>query len=137
MTPADRAVISDDVAVLAARADDFAREFYATLFDLDPSTRRLFDDDIEAQRTKLFDELSVLVDRATSVGTPQELSGFADRAGRLGERHEVYGVTAPMYDVVGVALLAALRTTVDDFDGEHEVAWTRLYRLVAASMQQH
>ena len=41
-----------------------------------------------------------------------------------------------MYRPVGVALLAALRETVDGFDDEHARAWSTLYRLVADTMRE-
>lgn len=135
MTPNDIELVEHDVAALHEAADRFTGEFYATLFELDPDVRRLFPADIDAQRTKLFDELQVLVSRATQFGDDASVATFVDRARGLGERHEVYGVTPPMYRLVEVSLLAALRDVVSGFDDAHERAWVRLYRLVAGSMQ--
>ena len=135
MTPDDIELVEGDVAHLSASADRFTAEFYATLFDLDPDVRRLFPADIDAQRAKLFEELGVLVSRATQIVDDDSVAAFVARAHELGERHEVYGVTAPMYRLVEISLLAALRDVVPDFDDGHERAWTRLYRLVAGSMQ--
>lgn len=135
MTPDDIELVERDVATLRTAAERFTTEFYATLFELDPDVRRLFPADIDAQRAKLFDELHVLVGRATQITDDASVNAFVERAHELGDRHEVYGVTPPMYRLVEVSLLAALRDVVPDFDDGHERAWSRLYRLVAGSMQ--
>ena len=135
MTPGDLDLIERDAALLAGAADAFSHEFYATLFELEPAVRPMFPEDLVEQRRKLLDELGVLVERATAIATGAPVDRFVDRARELGERHELYGVTAPMYRLVELALLAGLRHVVDDFDDDHERAWTRLHRLVAAAMQ--
>ena len=135
MTPDDVVLVERDASLLADVADRFTREFYATLFELEPAVRPLFPDDLAAQREKLLAELGVLVDRATAVASGAPVADLVGRARDLGERHELYGVTAPMYRLVELALLAALRHVVDDFDDAHERAWTRLHRLVASAMQ--
>lgn len=137
MIPGDLELIRADAARLERHADRFAAEFYATLFDLDPALRRLFPDDLTQQRRKLFDEITVLVERATADESPDAVDDLADHARALGSRHEVYGVETPMYATVEVALLAALDETVDDFDDVHRGAWSRLYRIVAAAMHGH
>ena len=122
MTPHDRSLVADDAVRLRQVADAFAREFYATLFELDPALRRLFPDDLAGQRTKLIAELDVLV-------------AFEERAATLGRRHEVYGVEGSMYESVGTALVGALAETLPDFDDDHLEAWNRLYRVVAGAMR--
>ena len=135
VTPIDQDLIAADAEQLRSRANEFAAEFYATLFELDPSLRPLFPEDLAAQRVKLIAELDVLVARVVAVDGTDDVDRFAAHAGELGERHEVYGVEAPMYESVGVALLGALGETVDGFDDDHAAAWRRLYQLVAAAMQ--
>ena len=135
MNPEDRRLIESDAARLGERSEQFTTEFYATLFELDPTVRRLFPDDVTEQRQKLFDELHILVTRAVECDGPADVERFAAHARELGERHELYGVEAPMYEHVGVALIGALAEVVDDFDERHADAWRRLYRLVAGTMQ--
>lgn len=135
MTPADRLIIEADAVRLTGAADEFATEFYATLFELEPSLRQLFPERLDEQRAKLVTELDVLVARALDTESPDDLARFDRRARDLGSRHELYGVEAPMYELVGVALVGALAETLDDFDDDHILAWQRLYRLVAATMQ--
>lgn len=136
MQPTQLDMIEQDGRVLRDRGDRFARAFYATLFDVAPETEALFAADLTAQRAKLVDELDELVATAVAWRAAEHLGGFVERAHALGARHDGYGVTAGMYRPVGVALLAALRETLDDFDGEHERAWTTLYRLVADTMRE-
>lgn len=134
MHPHQLDMIERDGVVLRQRPEEFARVFYDTLFDLAPDTRSLFPDDLTTQRMKLVVELDELI--TTAVTWRERGDGFVDRAHELGARHDGYGVTAAMYRPVGVALIAALRETVDGFDADHERAWTTLYRLVADTMRE-
>lgn len=136
MTPTDLALVEHDAAVFTERPDEFARAFYATLFDLAPESRGLFPDDMTAQRVKLTDELRVLLEAADVLRSGGSLDGFAARARDLGRRHREYGVSAAAYAPVGVALVAALRDTIDGFDDEHAGAWERLYQVVADTMRE-
>lgn len=136
MQPVQLEMIERDGRVLRERPDEFARVFYATLFDVAPETRELFPDDLAGQRAKLASELDELVTTATAWRASGSFDGFVGRAKVLGARHDGYGVTAAMYRPVGVALIAALRETVDGFDDEHERAWATLYRLVADTMRE-
>lgn len=131
MSPDEIEMVRNDLADATQDADGLARSFYATLFEIDPQTRALFDDDMVAQRRKLLDELDALVD----LGTSNRLAHFEERAADLGSRHVDYGVEGHHYDSVGVALLAALRAHTLSWDDTHERAWTRLYALVAEVMR--
>ena len=133
MTPEDLQLIESDAGRVTDEADAFATVFYSTLFELDPSARRLFTTDMAEQRRKLTDELAVLVGLGLEASR-SGLDGFERRAGALGRRHRRYGVTSRHYDTVGVALLAALRRRLPDWNDERERAWTRLYTLVADVM---
>ncbi|MDJ0768506.1 MAG: globin domain-containing protein [Ilumatobacter sp.] len=134
MTPDELAIIRGDGQVMHDLADAFATTFYATLFELAPATRSLFPDDLVAQRGKLVDELGFLIEAATSID--DGLGDFVERASELGRRHVEYGVTGNDYVPVGQALIAALRSCIDDWDDEHEAAWMKLYRLIADVMRE-
>jgi hemoglobin-like flavoprotein len=136
MTPEELDLIAADGALVRADAGSFAARFYDTLFEIAPSTRRLFPDDLVAQRGKLVDELSFLVEAATASNTEHDLASFIDRAHDLGSRHVDYGVSGADYAPVGVALVAALRTIVVDWDAAHELAWTKLFRLISDVMRE-
>lgn len=132
VTPEDIVAIGQDIGVVQAHRSQFTSEFYATLFELDPTLRPLFPDDIADQERKLFDELAVLVEHGTAIHDASTRDRFVARAQALGRRHEIYGVEPTMYELVGVALIAALRDV--GVGAEHTASWERLYRLVAGSM---
>ena len=135
MTPEELELITADGHVVRGCPDDFARSFYATLFELAPETRELFPEDLTAQRGKLVNELLFLVDTATD-HEGLGLDGFIARARELGKRHAGYGVTNRDYAPVGAALVAALRSCVPAWDDDHDVAWRKLYRLIADVMRE-
>lgn len=136
MTPDELAIVERDAASIAERTSQFSEAFYDTLFDLAPETRSLFPHDMTPQRQKLADELLLLVDTAATWRATGGLAGFVERAQDLGRSHASYGVTNPMYDVVGVTPLAALRLCLDGFDDAHEAVWSKLYRRVADTMRE-
>lgn len=134
MTPQQLELVHDDVASVAARADEFATDFYATLFELDPSVRKLFSSDMAAQRQKLMRELTTLVELGVDI-SQNGSQDFERRATALGVRHRGYGVVNDHYSTVGVALLAALERSIVGWSEEHVRAWTSLYAVVADVMQ--
>ena len=131
MTPFDLELITRSAGGLDP--DPFATSFYDTLFELAPPARTLFPADLSDQRSKLMAELSTLIGFATAA-TEGDVDRFVARAHRLGARHTAYGAAPEHYDIVGVALLAALRDHVADWSDDHETAWTLLYQLVATTM---
>jgi hemoglobin-like flavoprotein len=135
VTPHELELVAADGDSVRTCPDEFARSFYATLFELAPATRELFPDDLTAQRGKLVNELLFLTDAATD-REGLGLDGFLTRARDLGRRHAGYGVANRDYAPVGVALVAALRTCVPEWDDDHVAAWTKLYRLIADVMRE-
>ena len=135
VTPQELDTVAADGEVVGACPDDFARSFYATLFELAPETRDLFPEDLTAQRGKLVNELLFLVDAATD-RDGLGLEGFLARARDLGARHASYGVTNRDYAPVGAALVAALRSCVPEWDDDHVEAWMKLYRLISNVMRE-
>jgi len=124
------ALIRSSWAVVAPRADEVARHFYATLFGLAPETRELFPVNMEVQRSRL---LRALVHVVQMVDRPDEVVPFLEQ---LGRDHRKFGVGPEHYDAVGVALLSA----VAEFAGpawtpEVEKAWTSAYATVSGAMR--
>lgn len=136
VTPEELELIAADGHTVSTLGDGFARRFYDTLFEVAPSTRELFPDDLVAQRGKLVDELSFLVAAATASASDGDLGPFLDRARELGRRHVGYGVRGADYAPVGVALLAALRDSIPGWDDDHDAAWTKLYGLISDVMRE-
>jgi nitric oxide dioxygenase len=136
VTPDELALIAADGDLVQQDPRSFATDFYDTLFEIAPSTRALFPDDLVAQRGKLVDELGFLVEAATASGSAGDLDAFVERAHDLGSRHVRYGVSGSDYAPVGVALTAALRNAILGWDAAHELAWTKLFRLISDVMRE-
>ena len=123
-------LIRTSFALVAPRADEVARHFYATLFSQAPETRDLFPVNMEVQRSRL---LRALVHGVQMVDRPDELVPFLEQ---LGRDHRKFGVLAEHYDAVGAALLSA----ISEFAGPAwtppiEKAWTDAYGTVASAMR--
>jgi hemoglobin-like flavoprotein len=82
---------------------ELTTRFYAILFDRNPELRPMFNrNDPRRQAQMLAEALAAVVDHLEDPGW------LASRLGALGRKHVDYGVTPPMYDAVGAALLGAL-----------------------------
>jgi hemoglobin-like flavoprotein len=104
--------------------------FYARLFEMDPTLRRLFKIDIREQGHKLMQILGYAVDNL------DRLDDLIPTLRELGARHVEYGVKDENYDTVGVALLWTLEKALKtDYTAETNEAWTAVYRLLADSMK--
>ena len=128
---ADRvALIRSSFELVAPRAEELGRHFYATLFGRAPETRDLFPVNMEVQRSRL---LRALVHVVQMVDRPDELVPFLEQ---LGRDHRKFGVLAAHYDAVGAALLS----TIEEFAGPAWTpgiaeAWTSAYGTVADAMR--
>src|SRR5215213_3609211 len=80
-------------------AEQAAALFYAKLFDINPSLRRLFKGDMKEQGRKLMQVI------AYAVESLEQIEEFIPQVRDLGARHESYGVEARDYETVGTALL--------------------------------
>jgi hemoglobin-like flavoprotein len=116
------------VEPIAAQA---AEAFYARLFELDPSLRRLFKSDMPTQGRMLM----------AMIGTA--VRGLADAARlvptlkQMGARHVGYGVRDDHYDTVGSALLWTLEQGLGEaFTPEARSAWAAAYELLAGVMKE-
>lgn len=113
----------------AADADRFTADFYARLFELAPTLRPLFPDDLSSQRDKLKDMLVMLV---TVLDRPVALR---PALATLGDRHRSYGVVKADFIVVGQALIDTLDVHLgEQFSSADRSAWTALYARITAIM---
>jgi len=105
--------------------------FYKRLFELDPSLRRLFQNNIQEQSKKLMATLKMVVD---GLEYSQELVASIRS---LGRRHVQYGVKEHHYDTVGEALVWALEKGLGaEFPPEARNAWITVYTWLAATMKE-
>ncbi|QNN23779.1 hemin receptor [Planctomycetales bacterium ZRK34] len=104
--------------------------FYTKLFELDPSLRPLFSDNMAQQKQKLMQMIGV------AVGGLNNLEAIVPAVEDLGRRHVAYQVTDEHYDTVAAALLDTLDKGLgDDFTDEVREAWTDTYVLLATTMK--
>lgn len=116
-------------APVEARPVIAALIFYRRLFELDPSLRSLFHDDIEAQAAKLMEMLSSCLD---VLDRPRQLTRMLED---LGARHAGYGVRAEHYPPVGKALIHMLEEiSGSPLAADELAAWKVLLRIVSSSM---
>jgi hemoglobin-like flavoprotein len=105
--------------------------FYQRLFQLDPTLRPLFQNNIQEQSKKLMATLKMVVD---GLDYSQELVASIRS---LGRRHVQYGVKEHHYDTVGEALLWALEKGLGpEFPPEARRAWLIVYTWLAATMKE-
>src|SRR2546421_730522 len=109
--------------------DRVAGYFYAKMFLSNPQLRDLFPVQMDVQRARL---LGAIVTAVQSLEDPER---FDEYLRSLGRDHRKFHVTAEHYDVVGAALLEALRA----FGGEHwsveyDQAWSDAYQVIAKKM---
>ncbi|HET7015451.1 MAG TPA: globin domain-containing protein [Streptosporangiaceae bacterium] len=129
MTPEQIALVQSSFRRLGPMNTDMAARFYHELFTAHPELRKLFTVDMEEQKIKFTEQLSVIVHAIPKL---DELL-FHTRA--LGARHLAYGVRTIDYRYVGEALIAALAQVLGDaFDAQTREAWTMAYNLVAETM---
>jgi hemoglobin-like flavoprotein len=142
LTDAQRAAIRRSWQLVVPIADTAADLFYKRLFELAPSYRRLFAEDMVPQKRKLLAMLAFVVKTLD-----WEESRWKDPVAKdedlmlvvlaLGLRHaELYKIPDESYDVVGEALLWTLDYGLGEaFTTEVRDAWARVYGLVAQTMK--
>lgn len=131
MRAADIQIVRDSFQTVERQAHIAALIFYRRLFSLDPSLRRLFHHDIEAQADKLMAMLGQAIDL---LDQPARLIPLLRQ---LGHQHASYGVETTHYDLVGQALLGMLEDVLGDaYTPDVRAAWNHLYTVMATNMQR-
>lgn len=131
VTPEDVSLVQSSWAKVAPISDTAADLFYGKLFELDPSLKELFPDDMSEQKKKLMQTLAVCVNGLSDLGE------IVPAVKALGQRHVGYKVKDEHYETVGTALLWTLGQGLgDDFTPETENAWTGVYTVLATTMKE-
>jgi hemoglobin-like flavoprotein len=121
--------IRSGFSAVAADADRFTADFYARLFELAPTLRPLFPDDLSSQRNKLKHMLIMLI---AALDRPDTLR---PALATLGDRHRSYGVVKADFIVVGQALIDTLGAHLgEQFGPAERSAWTALYSRITTIM---
>lgn len=131
MSPEQVHLIRQSFAEISRYDHIAALVFYRRLFELDPSLRPLFVNDIEEQAKKLTDMLAVLISMLESpLGLDMELRA-------MGARHAGYGVKDEHYGIVAAALLDMLAEVLGPaYTPKMKDAWVALYTAVEVTMKR-
>ncbi|MFI5528957.1 globin domain-containing protein [Kitasatospora sp. NPDC051853] len=130
-TARDVELIRASLAVVEPLADRATAHFYALIFLHHPEVRALFPAAMDVQRDRLFRSLLMAARSA------DDLPGLTAYLTRLGQGHRKYGTLTGHYAPVGECLVAALaKYCGPKWDAETELAWRRVYGLVATVMSE-
>jgi hemoglobin-like flavoprotein len=123
-------IVQRDWAKVEQLGETAATILYDRLFALDPGARSLFPPDLSKQKLKLLRMIGSAIEGLTN---PEMLLPIIEY---LGRKHAAFGVKNHQYATVGAALLWTLeRALGEEFDPEHQSAWTNVYDLLASTMQ--
>ena len=112
-------------------SDTAANLFYDKLFELDPSLRELFPEEMSEQKKKLMQTLAVCVNGLNDLGE------IVPAVKALGERHVGYQVQDEHYETVGAALLWTLEQGLGSaFTPVVAEAWAAVYGVLSATMKE-
>ncbi len=130
LTPKDVALVRASFDQVVPIKDAAADLFYDRLFVIAPQARTMFPSDLKEQKRKLMAMI------ATAVAGLDDLDALLPAVKALGARHAGYGTTPAQYQPVGEALLWTLGQGLGDvFTPEVEAAWTKVYGVLATTMQ--
>ena len=131
MNPTQIKLVQDSFAKVAPISEQAAVLFYGRLFEVAPSVRAMFPDDMTEQRKKLMATLAVVVGGLTN------LDAVLPAASALAKRHVNYGAKPEHYPVVGGALLWTLEKGLGDaWTPDVAEAWTAAYGTLSGYMIQ-
>ena len=129
MNPAQIKLVQDSFAKVAPISEQAAVIFYDRLFEVAPSVRAMFPDDMTEQRKKLMGTLAVVVNGLSN------LDAVLPAASALAKRHVNYGAKPEHYPVVGGALLFTLEKGLGEaWTPDLAAAWTAAYGTLSGYM---
>ncbi|MEO7653437.1 MAG: globin domain-containing protein [Bryobacteraceae bacterium] len=130
MTIQQKQLVRQSLPGIQEIAGPLALLFYGRLFELDPSLRPLFRQDIEIQGRKLTDILTAVVENL------EQFESLAPTLRAMGQKHAGYGVRPENYETVERALTWALGRALDSgFPPELKVAWVSVIRAISDGMK--
>ena len=129
MTPEQVTVIQQSFSKVAPISEAAAVMFYDRLFEVAPSVRAMFPQDMTEQRKKLMGMLAAVV------GGLSNLQSILPAASALARRHVAYGARAEHYPVVGATLLWTMEKGVGEaWTPELATAWSEAYGVLSSYM---
>jgi len=132
LSPGQRVLIRETFALVKPRGDAVAASLYTRLFEIAPSLRPHFPDDLTATGDKLMRVL------ALAVFNLEQLESIGPSIRSLGRRHVGYGARDADYDTVGQALVWSLEHELAAaFTPDVRDAWVTLYEILTSMMRRH
>ena len=129
MTPDQVELVQQSFAKVAPISEQASVIFYDRLFEVAPSVRAMFPDDMKEQRKKLMATLAVVVNGLTNI------EAVLPAASALAKRHVGYGAKPEHYPVVGGALLYTLEKGLGEaWTPDVAAAWTAAYGTLSTYM---
>lgn len=118
MTDTQRRLVRESFELLRDDARPVMLLFYGKLFEMDPSSRHLFHNDISLQGRKLMDMLAEVVNAL------DDFQSLKPRLAELGRKHAGYGVRPQQYETLTSALLWAIAQALEgNFNSATKKAW--------------
>lgn len=131
MTPQQKELVQQTWTMVVPIADTAAELFYGRLFELEPSYKAMFKNDMTEQGKKLMKTINIAV---TALDDVEPLIPVLKK---MGADHVGYGVKERDYNVVGAALIWTLEKGLGDaFTDEVKNAWGAVYEVLASVMKQ-
>lgn len=122
-------LLKESWTLVEEQQDKVAGYFYARVFLAAPQLRDLFPVQMDVQRARL---LGAIVTAVQSLDDPDR---FDEHLRSLGRDHRKFHVHPDHYEVVGAALLEALRTFAGQaWSIEYDQAWRDAYDVIARKM---
>ncbi len=130
MTPQQIELVKKTWVMVVPIADTAAELFYGRLFELEPSYREMFKNDMTEQGKKLMKTINIAVEALDDV------EPLIPTLKQMGADHAGYGVVDRDYNVVGAALLWTLEKGLGEvFTDEVKNAWAAVYEVLANTMK--
>ena len=130
MTSDQIKLVQESFSRVAPISEQAAVIFYDRLFEVAPTVRAMFPNDMAEQRKKLMATLAVVV-----VGGLSNLEAVLPAASALAKRHVSYGAKPEHYPVVGGALLWTLEKGLGEaWTPDVASAWTAAYGTLSGYM---
>jgi len=131
MTPQQKELVQQTWTMVVPIADTAAELFYGRLFELEPSYKAMFKNDMSEQGKKLMQTINIAV---TALDDVEPLIPVLKK---MGADHAGYGVKERDYNVVGAALIWTLEKGLGDaFTDEVKNAWGAVYEVLATVMKE-
>jgi NAD(P)H-flavin reductase/hemoglobin-like flavoprotein len=122
-------MLKESWSLVEDQQDKVAGYFYARMFLSHPELRDLFPVQMDVQRARL---LGAIVTAVQTLGDPEQ---FDDYLRALGRDHRKFHVEPEHYEVVGGALIEAMRTFAgEQWALEYDQVWADAYAVIASKM---